>query len=160
MPFACPVCGTAKPTHTTACLSCGWTPKKDASATAVPLTPTQARPWRLVATGLVALIIASGSAWFMWKSRAPGSDCHRDSDCNTMMCLHVVIGERWLADIGRPGVCTDFCDSDSDCPGTMECGTAGRDIWRTAKRHPGDELATELRVCIPRGVGLLERLSK
>jgi hypothetical protein len=75
-------------------------------------------PWRLVQmVGVTSVIfvgvIAYGVHDYLGTTFVSGHDCTSDSECRSSHYF-----QQFAA---GPGVCTDYCDSDTDCPEHMMC---------------------------------------
>ena len=103
----------------------------------------------LVALLLLGAIVVAVIFW--WKSRAIGTECTHDSDCNSQLCLILVSGNQ-ISTIDTLGICTELCQQDADCPEDMFCGEARR-------QNPSiSSYAPRRMVCYPSGERLLEAL--
>ena len=81
-------------------------------------------PWRaVIAIVAMAVVIAGGIVYgvhdYLGTTFEVGHDCTTDRDCRSPHCFHQFSE--------GPGVCTELCDEDSDCPEHMMC-TAGLEL--------------------------------
>ncbi len=108
---------------------------------------------------LVTLLLVCLGYWY-WDARLSrhgvGEDCTASKDCRSKQCLPrgggvhpMMVGSAELgfaprpADTGGPGVCTETCSSDADCPDLMACHAAME--W--GEYNP---LGSRVMVCMPR----------
>jgi hypothetical protein len=100
----------------------------------VPADPLDARPSRkkVVAAGVffAAIAIAIVVLWFRdgWTKASTGESCQSGDDCRSGQCQPF---DRDRPD--SPGVCTEPCSADADCPREMVCGPQRRCVdraWR------------------------------
>ncbi|MBX3157014.1 MAG: hypothetical protein KF773_13650 [Deltaproteobacteria bacterium] len=93
-----------------------------------PAAPAPSRAGYAVFAVAVAAVIAAFLALWLrgdWSKASTGESCLRGDDCRSGQCQPF---ERDRPE--SPGVCTESCDDDGDCPRSMLCGTGGRCVDR------------------------------
>jgi hypothetical protein len=81
-------------------------------------------------------VIAYGLHDYLGTTYVAGHDCTHDSQCRSSHCF----GARR----DSPGVCTELCDTDGDCPANMIC-TEGRSV--TAGQQFAGDAGTKVHFC-------------
>jgi hypothetical protein len=89
--------------------------------------PKRSATWLAVGSAVVIAVIAYGLHDYLGTTYVAGHDCTSDSQCRSSHCF----GARG----DSPGVCTELCDVDGDCPANMIC-IAGRSV------RPGEQLTS------------------
>jgi hypothetical protein len=87
--------------------------------------PKRSATWIVVVSAIVVGGIAYGLHDYLGTTYVTGHDCTSDNQCRSSQCFQ--------ARGDSPGVCTELCDDDGDCPTNMIC-TQGRSV------RPGEEI--------------------